>query len=412
MRTQRFPYLCALIIYAVLFACQQPTSQSQESPTNAATASQSTEAITIKVALYPYVPRLDQFKTVLAQQWPAVAPEGVAYELVDWDCYSSEPPADLDVFVFDAIYFDDFHSKGFLKKMEIDPKQKDDIIPFFLQGGMIGDEHYGLPQLGCANLLFYRKSDEALAKADSLDQFAKILGKAAYTTAKPPNGVGLLTDMSGGTTDSCLYIEAALDLNGQYTTTPKLPTSDELNPKAVANLQEVLCMSGKATATYEPDPYVAYQRAIWFGEGSGRAAIGFSESMSVMAKTDDVAFKLFPYASPDDLNLFYTDLVGINANVSENKAAAAQAMANLLSSANFFNAISRPTADAASPQYLMPVHHSSFKELGKDFPLYTKLYTIVESPNSHVLRLGPGSRDWLTNNKKAIQTRILDTTCN
>src|SRR5215203_2651759 len=59
----------------------------------------------LNVALYPYVPRLDQFKTVISAAWAQQMPN-VTLNYVDWDVYSQDPPKDLDVFVFDGIFLD------------------------------------------------------------------------------------------------------------------------------------------------------------------------------------------------------------------------------------------------------------------------------------------------------------------
>ena len=56
----------------------------------------------LNVALYGYVPDPESFKLAVEERWSAVKPN-VQLNFVEWDCYDSDPPEDLDVFVFDSI---------------------------------------------------------------------------------------------------------------------------------------------------------------------------------------------------------------------------------------------------------------------------------------------------------------------
>jgi len=68
------------------------------------------EHIIINYAIYPYVPRPEQFQQAIASAWTERHPD-VEINLCDYDCYSEDPPADLDVFGFDFIFLDEFVSK-------------------------------------------------------------------------------------------------------------------------------------------------------------------------------------------------------------------------------------------------------------------------------------------------------------
>ena len=72
--------------------------------------------MTLTVAIYPYVPNSDKFKEIILSAWKQKHPD-VKLNFVDWDCYSSDPPSTLDVFIFDAIYLSYFQSKGFLEPL-------------------------------------------------------------------------------------------------------------------------------------------------------------------------------------------------------------------------------------------------------------------------------------------------------
>ncbi len=61
----------------------------------------------LSVALYPYVPDIKIFKTAVQSVWENLHPD-VKLNFISWDCYSDDPPENLDVFVFDAIFLHDF----------------------------------------------------------------------------------------------------------------------------------------------------------------------------------------------------------------------------------------------------------------------------------------------------------------
>src|SRR5437667_219183 len=81
-----------------------------------------------------------------------------------------------------------------------------------------------------------------------------------------------LVDLSGGTTDSCLYLEAVQDMSNKYTSNPPLPPANRLEKQAIANLQSLVDLGCKEQVSYSSDN--SYQRAAWFGAGLGRAAVG------------------------------------------------------------------------------------------------------------------------------------------
>ena len=81
----------------------------------------------LTVALYPYVPRVDQFQQAITDAWAAVQP-GVPLTFVptdDWDGgYHDDPDPAWDVFVFDGMYLEYFRAEGFLEAMA--PSEIDD----------------------------------------------------------------------------------------------------------------------------------------------------------------------------------------------------------------------------------------------------------------------------------------------
>src|SRR5262249_33820227 len=148
-----------------------------------------------------------------------------------------------------------------------------------------------------------------------------------------------------------------------------------------------------------------YQRATWFGQGLGRATIGFTESMSAMGTEgrSKVAFRLLPLADRADVQLFYADLIGINATVPRERRTLALDLANLMASTEVMVQSIGPTKGYDAPQYLMPVRTSVFRQMEKDFPLYGRMYTLVKASSPRLFRMGPDSRPWLNSMKSKIR---------
>ena len=135
----------------------------------------------------------------------------------------------------------------------------------------------------------------------------------------------------------------------------------------------------------------AYTRAEWFAQGHGRAYIGYSESLSQFtpAQLEKVRFKLMPWS--DNLwgnkrPLFYSDVIGVNARWS-NKQHLAIVLANLMASTKVI-CESFGCFQGQDPQYLMPVRHSVFKELGKWYPVYKELYDKVQATRPQLMNMG------------------------
>ena len=68
----------------------------------------------LNVALFQWVPRLEQFEEVIEEEWGKPHPD-VPLNFVKWDSYDTDPPATLDVFVFDGIFLTYFVQQEFLE---------------------------------------------------------------------------------------------------------------------------------------------------------------------------------------------------------------------------------------------------------------------------------------------------------
>ena len=72
--------------------------------------------------------------------------------------------------------FDNFLGNGYLEPMQASEiANLTDFIDHAIKGVQHNGKFYAIPQLGCANILFYKKSDIALAKASSINELKSVL---------------------------------------------------------------------------------------------------------------------------------------------------------------------------------------------------------------------------------------------
>ncbi|HSS47939.1 MAG TPA: thiamine pyridinylase [Thermoanaerobaculia bacterium] len=375
-------------------------------PPQPATAAQHAAVTQLTVGLYPYVPRLTQFQQAVKDAWRQVQP-GVSLNFLSssqWDGgYKNDPSTDTDVFVFDAMYFEYFRSKNWLEPLTATEIQGlNDFVPYALQGVQVGSLYYAIPQLGCANLMFYQKTDSALAQANTLTQVNSVLSQCTYTSEIPPDHRGLMIDMSGGTTTASFYLDSEHSITGQYPL-PLPWTPSQLDPAAIGNLRSLLAMASYENGTASLDD--PYQRSNWFSSGWGRAVVGYSESMSDMSDQtlSTVAFKVMPLSDNANPPLFYADVIGINTSTNQRGThSLAVQLANVMASTATMIASIGPDSSNPRPQYLMPTRPTIFQALGQTFPLYQRMYGLVTASNPVMFKLDSQSRSWLTAMKAAI----------
>ncbi len=393
----RFRITSALAVLLIIWSCG--TKRIGTKPIG------STAETTLAVALYPYVPRVEQFKAALASEWGKVQPD-IALNFLDWDGgYSDNPPAGVDVYVFDAMFFEYFRSQGWLEAMSADEIDNlDDFVPYAIQGVRLDSQYYAIPQLGCANVLFYEKDDEPLASANTLREVKSALSQCTYTSKIPPDRRGLMVDMAGGTTSAALYLDAVYSLNGQFPL-PLPWNQSQIDPNAMADVRSLLAMASYENGTTDQD--VPYQHGQWFGQGWGRAFIGFTESMSAITPEarDNIAFKVMPLSDKVGSPMFYADVIGVHpATRDRGTRGLAVQLANVMASAATMVASTGPDGSNTHPQYLMVARPSVFQELAHSFPIYNEMLSLITTNNPVMFKVSDQSRDWLTAMKSTIVT--------
>jgi thiamine pyridinylase len=173
----RFPlllFLAALLVLSLLLLCAAK------------------RGVTLRVAVYPYVPDRIRFQQAVEAQWAARHLE-VQLDFVPWDGYAEDPPEDLDVFVYDAVFFYDFLEKGYLLPIpDGEIRDIEDFIPCALAACRVDGTAYALPQLLCTNLLYTRKGDAELSGVKNLSELYRIIGDSPQASGPSSVGEGLL----------------------------------------------------------------------------------------------------------------------------------------------------------------------------------------------------------------------------
>ncbi len=396
----------------VLTGCGQQetarTNSTKETGQAADSINENDDTITLSVALFPYVPDVEYFKKVITDTWKSDASHNnVNLEFItDWDCYSCEEvPDKYDIVVVDAIYLREYAEKGELLAInEADIDHYEDILPFVREGLKVDGKIYGMPEMICANLFFYRAGDEEVAQAGNVDKLYEVMGSYEYTEPEPEKGKGLIVDMSSGTGNICLYLDAITDEKAVYSDFAQMPDLENIDEGAVQSLNELILMAGERGAYYETSG--SYDRAGWFGSGSGRAYIGYSESMAQMGPLDDVKVNTLSLADREDIPLFYADVAAINSNLStdERKKEYALELLNVITNSDVITQTIKRDNDC---QFILPARSSCYAALKEDFPIYVQLEAIVQKSNNHVFRMGSDAHEYIKKAKEILPYYLL-----
>lgn len=364
--------------------------------------------LTLNVALFPYVPDSERFKTAIQDEWAKSHP-GVTLNFMEWDCYESrEVPDDLDVVTFDGIYLTEYAQNGEL--LALDTGKLDewtDVLPFVRDGIKVDDKIYAAPQMICANLFFYRPEDLEVASANNIGDLYRVLRDNASGEEMPEYNKGLLVDMSSGTGNICLYLDAILDVKAFYSDFTAMPDLNNMNEAAIDGLNRLVLMAGRKQAYNETQG--AYDRAGWFGAGKGRSYIGYSESMAEMGEyVSKVKIKTMSLADREDIPLFYVDLVAANSSLADNpqKQELALELINIMTDSEVMSRIIGGIGEEKC-QYILPAKGSCYRVLSERYPVYSQLKEVTSKSGNHIFRMGAGAHDYIAQAKKILPYYLL-----
>lgn len=364
--------------------------------------------LTLNVALFPYVPDSERFKTAIQDEWTK-SHQGVSLNFMEWDCYESkEVPDHLDVVTFDGIYLTEYAKNGELLALGADQLDEwTDVLPFVRDGIKVDDKIYGVPQMICANLFFYRPEDLEVASANNIGELYGVLRDNVSTAEIPENNKGLLVDMSSGTGNICFYLDAILDVKAFYSDFSAMPDLNNMDEAAIDSLNRLVLMAGRKQAYFETQG--AYDRAGWFGVGKGRSYIGYSESMAEMGEyVSKVRVKTMSLADREDIPLFYADLVAANSSLVDNpqKRELALELINIMTDSEVMSRIIGGTGEEKC-QYILPAKKNCYTVLSERYPVYSQLKEVTGKSGNHIFRMGTGAHDYIVEAKKILPYYLL-----
>lgn len=317
--------------------------------------------VTLHIALYPYVPDQKRFEEAVETFWEERHPD-VQLNFVQWDCYSEDPPDDLDVFVYDSIFLYDFLGKGYLLPLAAEDIQStDDIVPSALSACVVDGVTYAIPQLLCTNILYGREGDDEISDVQTIHELYQVIGECRDDSVPPSEEDSLLVSIPDHLSLAYWYLDVQTDMEQNYSEWRTIPDADHLDPDIMETLQSVQEMSGVRQLTYLPEDGNSYIRGKWFAEDHGRAFIGFSEAMSAMGEVaDDMTFHRISLSDEADIPTLFADIASINSRIDEAKKPFAIELLNLITGQEVMTKALSSGEEDQSPQYLLSARKSVY----------------------------------------------------
>lgn len=370
---------------------------------------------TLNVALYPFLPDPQAFVAAVWLMWRGLN-TGFDLNFCEYDLYHVLPPKTMDVFAFDCIFTDDLIAEGCVELIPASSIDHFSDIEGYAADAALSargedkGKYAGIPYLGCTAVLIYRASDKDLDldahPTLSLEELRNILGPADHVGPRPPQGKGLLIDLTSKTTDACNY--AAIWRETHETFWPSsfpMPNPAELEEGSLRGLRMLCEAAGSTQAQYFDS---GHDRVSWLTNGYGRALVGLTETMSGFDADvlETLAFRPLPsrISGAGQNHVFcYADAIGMRPGIEgtegDKKAAAKKVAAlqlcNVIASHEVSLAALMPTSHGA--QYLMPARRSVLDELAtrsQGFQKYTRIRAMLEDNHPMPFRLGKDVGRW------------------
>ena len=359
------------------------------------------DALTLRAALYEPVPDQERFREAIRNEWGERHPD-IPLEFADWSCYGQDPTDDLDIFVYDAMYFDKYLDQGWLLPLTDDEiENREDLIPFALEGCTADGTVYSIPEFLCADFLFTRRDDAAMSEVDTIPELFAVLGPVGSEDVPFQENEGLLVNLS---VKSCLfswYFQALADAE-QADTADLLPVDpDRLSTEAYDSLAMVRKMAGLAQMTWIPEDGYEFARGESFAQGYGRAFIGPSENLGVMGdEAENMDIRLISMTDDSNIPYFYADHAAVNAHIRPDKRALAVELLNVITGTKVMVSACSPNGPEENYQYLLPARISAYDELGKTDPVYGQLRALAADPEARIYEVSYADLKSLSENEQ------------
>ena len=329
----------------------------------------------ISVAIYPHIPNVDLFEDILVQEWEKLEPN-VPLIIERWDCYSG--PSECDVLMYDAIVLSYLVENDYIQPIVAsDIEDLEGIIPFAKEGTAHNGNYYGVPYLLCGDILIYYKEDAELEKVETIAELHAVVEERQKDDTN--TGVVVYTEIG----NPYHYLDAALDLSGEYSMFEEMPDCSNLDEQVLQQLQ----IFNALAMELPEDKLEKKNNKELFCEGYGFAYYGVSEHMSYMEPIlDRVAVKNLSLADNENIPLYYVDITSVAAHVTDpEKLALCKKMMNMVASEEFLEELCFANGKV---QYLLPARESVYLTAAKDYPMYDQLRGMVMDMRNKVFRFG------------------------
>ena len=327
----------------------------------------------LRIALYPYVPDIEVFKSVLTDTWSRTGrPEEI--EFVNWDCYNDDFPTNADVVVSECGFLDSYVAEKRLRPLD-EPPFRDaaamndrGFVQFAYEGCFVLDGNlekhpYGLPQMICTYYLFGRKGEPLPQGFDF-----KPLADGA---AKPGHGTGLLFYATG---DDMTFGIVRLYLD-------RILADERKGGEAMAKL---LAAGGMEQLSFYPEDGDGFVRADWFREGIGSNYIDYSEALSRLAtggSGSEFAFRrLAGFGAP-----YFVNPVSVTATCPDALLPAAAECLRILTCKEYVASVLWP--EGKDPAYVLPARYDIFIDFAARDKAYATFFHDAALPGNCTWRL-------------------------
>lgn len=330
----------------------------------------------ISAAIYPDLPNIELFETLLKEKWAQLEPE-VTLKLERWNCYTT-PTNNCDVLMYDALVLTYLVENKRIQAIAPDDMENvDGIFPFAMDGAFHKGWYYGMPYFLCGDFLIYYKDDADVAAAENVTQLYTV-GKKKQKE-NPDTGLVLYNENAG----PYYYLDTYVDFSGKYTFFERTPDCKNLDKRLLRYQDEL--HSIKMEPTNEETKNMGSLEL--FARGYAFAFLGMSEHMCALNHmADQIAIKNFSFSEEENIPLYYMDIVSIASHVTDpEKLELCKKLMNLTASEEFLAELCYENGD---PQYILPARESVYLAAEKDYPLYGQLHELVTHPANRVFRFG------------------------
>lgn len=339
------------------------------------------ESITLKVALYPYVPGRHAVFALLASEFQR-ANEGITLQLVEPNDYYDKNDGLLslnaDVYEVDSILLGEMVKANKISPISI---PTEGFTPNTIEAVTRGGQIYAVPHWMCGNFLFYRKGDERIETAATWADLVKVLTERKQA---------LMVDFVGSLTLGEWYLTLLSDRIGLDAAQQAVLKSDVPDPDVVEDLKLVLtaCPTGYCrNRDYHNAPGYYARR---FMRGQADVFLGYSESLhyalqesinncgpgSGCLRPDQIAVRRLPSVSAKASNegIGWVDGLAIAYGLEGTKREVAMKFVMFATSREGYAAVLQPIWQEA-PRYLLPARTGIGQS---ESPLYPSLLAAHE----------------------------------